>query len=316
MTKIGVRRRLKRSPLVGALSDSDAVGPLVVVATFVAGFWATRWIVGSRSAIKNLEGGEADALLQVWIALLGGVGGMAAALFVVSIRSLRRIWPELGPGRATLLLAWVVTVVGVIATVVATVILASPARSTDPISHGVGLATRPLTIGVAICVVPGLMFFSALRWAAVHVEAWESRRLVGIDRATTFRGWLISHATLFGFLLTLIVVATGIRRRVLLADSPSTDIPIEQVLLYGLTFAALLGLFYAIAASGISQLGRSVVDGYAPIPEPADPNLSARLDERSKLSAEIGPRGTLATFEASVIISSPLITSLVGAALS
>jgi len=117
-----------------------------------------------------------------------------------------------------------------------------------------------------------------------------------------------------GGLLTLVVVATGVLRRALLAVEPDTAIPPEAVVIYGLVFVALLGLFYVAASSAIDGRARRFVDEFAPLPDPSDENLSERLRRRDDLATLVGSGGAWRSFETTVVIAGPLLTALIGSA--
>jgi hypothetical protein len=120
-------------------------------------------------------------------------------------------------------------------------------------------------------------------------------------------------ATLGAF-LTVLVVATGMRRRALLAFDADLSIPPEPVLLYGLVFAILLGLFYVAASSAIDHRAQRFIDSFAGLPDPADETLSDSLRKRADLAALVGNGGTWRSFETTVVIAAPLITALIGSA--
>jgi hypothetical protein len=107
----------------------------------------------------------------------------------------------------------------------------------------------------------------------------------------------------FGAFLTLIVVATGMRRRALLALNSDLHIPPEEVLLYGLVFAALLGLFYITASSSIDVRAGRLLDEFAPLPDPLDPQFSDRIGRRNDLAGVTGLGGSLRTFGSIVVVA-------------
>jgi hypothetical protein len=93
------------------------------------------------------------------------------------------------------------------------------------------------------------------------------------------------------------------------------DFPAEAVLLYGLVFAVVLGVFYLVAAGGIDQRGTAIVDDYAPMPDPGDEALADRLKRRADLATLTGTAGaSWQTFQTTVVIAAPLVTGLIGAA--
>jgi hypothetical protein len=120
---------------------------------------------------------------------------------------------------------------------------------------------------------------------------------------------------MFGAFLTLLVITTGLRRRTLLELDPGLALPAEQVLLYGLVFAVLLGLFYVVAAGAIDRRAEGLLDEFAPLPDPADAALSDLLRRRTDLASLTGGGGSWRTFETTVVIAAPLLTALIGSAI-
>jgi hypothetical protein len=114
----------------------------------------------------------------------------------------------------------------------------------------------------------------------------------------------------------LLVITTGMRRRALLAFDPELPVPPEQVLLYGLLFAALLGTFYGLATTAIDARARRMLDEFAPLPGPTDPTLSEQLQRRSDIATLVGSGGSWRSFETTVVIAAPLLTALIGIATS
>jgi hypothetical protein len=159
-----------------------------------------------------------------------------------------------------------------------------------------------------------LVTFLALRSLARDDENWQepgSGRMLLVIRS---RAELRRLTTVLGVLLTLLVVATGLRRRALLAYDPGLPIPAAQVLLYGLLFAVLLGLMYLASTSAIDRRAALFLDEFAPLPDPGAGDLGTPLARRNDLGAVIGAGGSWRSFETTVVIVAPLLTALIGIA--
>ncbi len=211
---------------------------------------------------------------------------------------------------------WLAGIATLMAVLIGSVVASGSFGERETLSSTVGQATRPVIIGIAISVIPGLMYFTALRSVANDLKTGGGRGATGVARLLELRRLLSRQTNIFGILLTLIVVATGLRRRALLKHDPSLDIPVEQVLVYGLTFAAVLLLFHSTASSALSALGRNLLEEYAPVPDIDDPELADSLKNRTAVSSLLVGRTTRQTFENTLVIASPLLTALVSAAIS
>ncbi len=167
---------------------------------------------------------------------------------------------------------------------------------------------------VGLCMAPGLVGFMALRSLATADANWREPGLCRLRLLIRLRGELRRLLATFGAFLTLLVVATGMRRRALLALDPDVVVPPEQVLLYGLVFAVLLGLFYVAASSAIDGRAERFVEEFEPLPDPADETLSDKLRRRTDLGLLVGSGGSWRSFETTVVIAAPLLTPLIGSA--
>lgn len=305
----------------GSISDVKATAIGVVGASI--GFWLTHWYVRGRGAIDALyDEKSASADVDVWLILLGSIGATALAIGLLSISWLFDLARDSDTLEPRTISIWSIATGCAVAALIVTVIYVSGEAETGALNGSVASATRALTVGVALCSVPGLLYFVALRTVA-RDDDWLSGGATPVERLFLLRRLLFRQTSLFGALLTLIVIATGLRRRMLLkidaarpeVEQEMLEIPIEQVLLYGLAFAAFLGLFYFLASSALTTVSRSLVDNYAPIPDPGENEVAAKLALRTQVDAFISPNGSRQTFEASVLILSPLVTALIGAAI-
>ncbi|MDQ1423249.1 MAG: hypothetical protein QOD72_747 [Acidimicrobiaceae bacterium] len=279
---------------------------------FVLGFWTARSYVRSRAAADDFAGFEVD--YDLWAALMGAMGGFAlaaCAYFVIWLVGIRRLFRSRPGVRAEL--SWVASVL-IIEVVVFGSLLIAGSSDKPSIDTSLAMQTRPVIFAAAALVTTGLVAFMALRSVAVGDENWLESGLCRVRLVIRLRAELRRLLATFGAFLTLIVVATGMRRRALLAANSNLLVPPEQVVLYGLVFAVMLGLFYATASSAIDNRAQQLLDEFAPLPNPADEKLSDQLRRRNDVTSLIGGGGSWRTFETTVVIAAPLLSALIGIA--
>lgn len=173
-------------------------------------------------------------------------------------------------------------------------------------------ATRPVNLSIATLELPGLVGLLALRQVAVRDATRDGPQRCSMLLLIRLRADLRRSLALLGVALTLLVIATGMRRRTLLAFDPALPIPEEQVLMYGLIFAALLGLLFMSASAAIDARAASTVDGLEPFPDPQDDTFAARLKRRADLASAMGSASSFASFQSAVVITAPLLSALIG----
>jgi hypothetical protein len=207
---------------------------------------------------------------------------------------------------------WLGAVVAVGGTVLASLFIGS-SNADQSIDKSLADQTRPVTWFAAVCLAPGLMGFLALRSIARSSECWTESNACRLRLLLRLRAELRRLLAILGAFLTLLVIATGTRRRALLALDPHLDVPSEAVLLYGLVFAGVLAIFYLAANSAIDARARTLLDGFAPLPDPGDAQSSDFLRRRNDLGAAMGlDAGSWRTFESTVVVAAPLISALIG----
>jgi hypothetical protein len=288
--------------------------PLVFV-LFVVGFWAAALYISAVPAADRFGGAEAEAGFRLWVALVGAVGGYAlaaGACFVGWLVGVLRLFVRVRP---TSVLSWVAVVL-VAGGMVLGSLFAAAATAEESVDKALATQTRPISLAVGLCMTPGLVAFVALRSVAVAPENWLESGSCRLRLLLRLRSELRRLLGTAGGFLTVLVVTTGVRRRALLALQPDVTVPSEAVLLYGLIFAALLGLFYMAANAAINGQAQRLVDDFAPLPDPADETLSDRLARRADLVALVGGGGSWRTFETGVVIAGPLLTALISSATS
>jgi hypothetical protein len=282
--------------------------PAAVFVLFVGGFWAATAYIG---AVPVADQFDEVAEFDLWVGLLGALAGFAIAAsvyFGVWLTGLVRLCSRVRLGTA---LWWVAVPVIVLATVFASLFIAGSSAA-GSVEKDLAIQTRPIIVLVALCLLPGLVAFMALRTVATEETNWHESGWCRLRLILRLRAELRRLIGTFGAFLTLLVIVTGIRRRALLALD--LDIPPEQVLLYGLLFAVLLGLFYSMASAPIDGRAQRLLDEFTPLPDPADPDLSDHVRRRNDLATMTGNGGSWRTFETTVVIAAPLLSALIGAA--
>jgi hypothetical protein len=216
--------------------------------------------------------------------------------------------------RAATVITWVVSVLVVDATVFASLVVTGGGAE-ESIGKTLARQTRPVVIFVGLCMAPGLIALLALRSVATEQSNWLEPGACRLRLLIRLRTELRTILATLGAFLTLLVIATGMRRRALLALDDTLAVPPEQVLLYGLVFAVLLGLFYVAANSALDSRAQRFIDEFASLPEPADEAISDRVRKRKDLAELVGSGGSWRSFETVVVIAAPLLTALIGSAI-
>ena len=295
-----------------ASGAAPAWAPVVGFGLFIIGYAGTLVYVDSTDAADRLDG---VVQFEMWVALLSALGGFAlvAAMFFV-------IWlgraVRLGDRVSRRSMATWLGVVLLVLAVVFTGLFAGASGAEASIDKDLAVQTRPIVILVGLCAIPGLVGFLALRSIAADDANWAESDRCRVRLVMAVRSELRRLLATFGAFLTLLVITTGMRRRALLAFDPDLSVPPEQVLLYGLLFAVLLGAFYGLATTAIDARAQRMLDEFAPLPGPTDPTLSEQLQRRSDISTLVGSGGSWRSFETTVVIAAPLLTALIGIATS
>jgi hypothetical protein len=288
--------------------------PAVAFVAFVVGYFVVTQYIDN---IPEADQFDVDGSVEfgMWSTLLGAIGGFAMAAsvyFALWLAGLLRLFS--GRVRGRTVAQWILTVLIVVGTVFA--VLFTREDSEGEISKALTKGVRPVSAIAALLVTPGLVAFMAQRSIASDDANWRESGSCQMRLLMRLRNEVRRLLTIFGAFLTLVVVTTGMRRRALLAAHPELPIPPEQVLLYGLIFAVLLGLFFGIANSAIDGRAERFLDDFAPLPSPTDAALSDKLRRRNDLEALVGVGGSWRTFETTTLIGAPLISALIGSAIS
>jgi hypothetical protein len=287
-----------------------------VLSFVVAVFGGAAVVVTHKYLTDTPRTGEklTNSQLKVWISVLSVAVGYGAGLFVYfssrlwNIRHLfepehRPLWTKLG---------W--RSVGALAIIVALLIWTARFSIESSTDLELDFAPRIAAIRTALFILslPAMITFFVIRAVARGQLNWkespgcELRLLLALRR---------EHRRLLGalgVLLTLIVIATGLRRRSFLSLKPKADITVESVLLYGTGFLILLGLLHLVANTALDARSEDALSKFAPLPSPDSPNFVDELKRYRELGGLIGVGGGWRSFESVALIAAPLLTALIG----
>ncbi len=267
--------------------------------------------------IKKTAGalGASTAAFDLWWILIGAVGAFALGMtvfFVSWLLPLVRGLPSSFRRSLAIRLAGLSFIVATIAVLALTGATGEP----DAVARELTRDVRPISAASLICAWPGLAAFVAVRTQARWCVLSQAGGASIVEAVRGLRSVNRRLLTTFGAFLTLIVIATGMRRRALLKFDSQLDVPAEQVLLYGVALALVLGLFYVSASVAIDAAAAQILDRFAPIPEPDEDDLVDRLARRRALAEVVGAEGAWKSFEATVLVAAPLLSALIGIATS
>jgi hypothetical protein len=303
----GCRSDLAGQPGLGRWAQGTLFG------LFLIGFWLVVIYVRQIPAADRFAAARAE--FDLWVVLLGAVGGYtvaASAAFVTWLVGLARLVDRLEPSTVA---SWVLGVLVVAGTVLASLFLVA-ARGEESIDKDLATQLRPITLFAGLCTAPGLMAFLAVRSVARDDGNWLESAECRVRLILRLQHELRRLLTTLGAFLTIVVIATGMRRRALLVVDPALSIPVEGVLLYGLVFAAELGFFHQAANSAVDARGRRLLDEFAAIPDPTRADVADQLGRRNSLAPLLTTGGSWGAFQSSVVIAAPLVSALIGAAIT
>jgi len=323
----------KRSAGIGGLRLFVLVCGSVAVASF--GFLIVVRADDARSAA-----GEVRGEIAVWASLIGAVLAYAAVGGAFALRWLRDSIPLLqlptssaggsserlkGAGwvqsmkrlRRHPYTAWFLAVVGIMVAVFLALWAAGHSmRLSGERTFGWQI---DLVTGISVlAVIPALMGLLADRWIADTVGCWQEEPTCRVALHRRLGRDMRRRLFLLGGFLTLVVVATGARRRVILELQPTAVFPSELVFLYGLVFATVLGGTFWAADAARSRRTEQLVREYGPLPAPdvSDERLTAELSRHDGIRRLFtAGDSTWTALQAGIVVLGPLITGLIGSLL-
>lgn len=289
------------------MQDSGALLVLLFVA-FVLGYAATQGFLRTRDVAKEFD--PVSVEFGLWATVLAMVGGLAVATLIYCLASL------VGLRRLFVQLRWRTVAAAFLAAVIAQLVVfaALVARSVDApdtVDTRLTEATRPITLCVGGCLTPGLVGLLLLRVIARQQRQWSESGRCQVALVRRLRLEMRRFLGILGAFLTLLVIATGLRRQAILALAPQIHQPAAGVVLYGFIFAVLLGAFYAAASTAVDARAAALVERHVALPAPDAADLAEVVGRRAALNSLVGlGEGTWRTFQSGVVIAAPLLTAL------
>jgi hypothetical protein len=283
--------------------------PTLLIVLALAAFTGCSWYMQHHPVADRFT--DAKAEYGIWTAVFAAVTGYAAASTAFGWCFLRGVLQLSKHHRWPNVVRWILIVV-LVGGLVHGAMAFSAARTATPTEHKLQSLTLPLIVLISLLATPALAGFLALRAVALDDRCWAEDKVCQMRLLIRLRAECQRLLVVLSVLLTLLVIATGLRRRALLAIRVNT--PEESVLLYGLVFATLLALFYLAASSALDSRCEKFLKLHADLPDPDDPELSAAASRRKDLAAFIGVGGSWSTFATVAVVASPLLTALLGSA--
>jgi hypothetical protein len=128
------------------------------------------------------------------------------------------------------------------------------------------------------------------------------------------RDQLQTYLLILGILVSLITIATGGLRSLVLTLSENLHYPVSLVIIYGLYFSFLLIIIYSPAHLALSQAAKKLRDAVYPIESME--TLAEDTEKRKNFDVVFQlNKGLGITFQNSIILLSPLLTSLLSSLL-
>lgn len=241
---------------------------------------------------------------KVWASLMIGLMASLPMVWRVGVDLLHR----LGRNLRNVLRAWIFPVVMGVALVVAVAVLS-------------GLWTRGGGSGFYGDRVRIIIFYVLGVTATVpaFLVMWEcfsqldgKRDDIGIDQLLLLRECLLSSLTAVGLLVSVGVLATGAERQAVLAapKNSAAPFPSAYVLIWGLSFSALLLVNFIPAFRRLTRRANAFIDTTLPILTPDFDGWQDRLQERRDLAGLLQvTSGVKDVITSAVLVAGPLISS-------
>jgi hypothetical protein len=246
---------------------------------------------------------------KVWATLTVAVIAALPAVWRVGIDLLSRL--GLAPRRV--LRSWAApAAIGVILVITAAVLAGDYARgSGSPYYGGVARIGVVYVLAVTAVVPAFLVMWECYRQLAGNGDTERRNCLAEVEHFLLLRECLISALTTVGLLVSAGVLTVGAQRQASLADPKyHTSYPSAYVLIWGLTFSALLVINFLPAFRRLIRLANATIDALFPILSPGSDGWQNRLQERKDLADLLKvTSGTKDVITSSILVAGPLISS-------
>lgn len=285
--------------------------PSALFVLFVAGYLATSSFARDIPVARHFRSARAE--FGLWAVLMGVVGGFAlasAAYFCGWLIAARRLSARVDTRTLLASAALVLVVLGILL-----VVLFGGSADLSPIDAQLARQSRPVSIVAGLCLTPGLVGFLMLRAIATSDLDWAGPDAGNLRQVIRLRGELRRLLGVLGAFLTLLVITAGVRRKALQAYDARLHLPAEAVLLYGATFAVLLGAFFLAASTAVDARAARLLDDFAPLPDPRDPQSSDAIRRRADLAGLLGLDASWRTFTSTVVVAAPLLSAVLAGAI-
>jgi hypothetical protein len=245
---------------------------------------------------------------KVWAALTVAVIGSLPAVWRVGVDVLRRL--GLDPRRV--LRSWAApTLVGVVLVVIAAILAGEYARGNgSPYYDGTVRVGVIYVLSVTAAVPAFLAMWVCFRQLAGGgtIEQGSSD---GVRSLLLLRECLLSALTTVGLLVSAGVLTVGAERQAALADAKhAAPYPSAYVLIWGLSFSAVLVVNFLPAFRRLTQLANSIIDTHFPILSPASEGWQKRMQERKDLAELLKvTSGAKDVITSAILVAGPLISS-------
>ena len=199
-------------------------------------------------------------------------------------------------------------VVGVVVIVAAAVLAGLYARGTGSPYYGGIERTGVVYVLAVTAAVPALIAMWECFRQLAHGGSTEPAE---VNRLLRLRQCLLSALTALGLLVSAGVLATGAQRQAVLADPKFTSpFPSAYVLIWGLSFSALLVVCFLPAFLRLTRLANGTIDAIFPVLPPGSEGWQNRLQERKDLADLLQvTSGAKDAVTSAILVAGPLISS-------
>jgi hypothetical protein len=186
------------------------------------------------------------------------------------------------------------------------------ARGAGSPFYGGGLRITVIYVLVLGAAVPAaLVMRECYRQAGDDGGTHAQNADVRITHLLVLRQCLLSALTTLGFLVSLGVLVTGAERQAALAAPKLTSpYPSAYVLIWGLSFSALLLVIFVPGFRRLTNLANTTIETLLPLLTPSSEGWQARLQERKDLAELLKvTSGAKDVITSAVLVAGPLISS-------
>jgi hypothetical protein len=242
----------------------------------------------------------------VWAALTIAMLTVLPTIWTGGIRLLKRLGDD---PRRVLLGSWLGLVVflAVLAVVITAVVGGRLARGNGSPFYGGPIR---VTVIYALAVAASAPTFVAM-WECYRQAARLRPAADGITKQLALRDCLLSALKALGTLVSLGVFMTGAQRLATMTDPKlSSTFPAAYVLIWGLSFSALLAANFLPGFLRLNQVANATIDTLLEIKAPGTAGWQARIQERKDLADLLKVTGgTKDVLTSAILVAGPLISS-------